>query len=126
MNWEHHNRRPEARAFSGAVLVIIGGLLLFANLNFINIRPIAAQWWPLILVIIGVKHLLFWRGPSALGGGLFWIGTGALFLSSTLGYLNFAITSVIWPLALIWFGIVIVFGCGGRGGRTTLGSGSDM
>jgi len=116
MTFEHY-QRPEGKAFTGAIFVIIGGLLLFANLNYINIRPIVEQWWPLLLMVIGVKQLLFWRGPGAWAGGAMWIGIGALFLSKTLGYLQFSISSVIWPLVLIWVGVVIVFGCGGQGRR---------
>jgi hypothetical protein len=126
MTWEHYSSRPESKAFTGAIFVIVGGLLLFANLNFINIRPILTQWWPLLLVIIGLKQLLFWRGPSAWAGGLFWMGTGALFLASTLGLIQVGITSVLWPLVIIWFGVITVFGCNGRGRGSSMHSGSDV
>jgi hypothetical protein len=126
MTWEHHNDRPEGKAFTGAIFVIIGGLLLFANLNFVNIRPIVEQWWPLLLMVIGLKQLLFWKGPSAWAGGAMWIGIGALFLSRTLGYLQFAISSVIWPLVLIWVGVMIVFGCSGKGRRSSAQSKSEV
>jgi len=45
-----------------------------------------------------------------------------LFLSSTLGYLNIGITSLLWPVMLIWFGVFTVIGCSGNcetiGGRS--------
>ncbi len=126
MTWENDNCTPESKAFTGAIFVIVGGLLLFANLNFISLRPILAQWWPLILVVIGLKQLLFWRGPIAWAGGLFWMGTGALFLAGNLGYMQLRITSVLWPLVIIWFGVMMVFGSNGRGRKNSMHSGSDV
>jgi hypothetical protein len=117
MTWQHENRR-EGRIFTGVVFLIIGTLLLLGNLNFIEIRPLLSQWWPLILVVIGIKQLLLLNGPSAWIGGLFWVGTGGLFLASTLGYIQITITSVLWPLMLIWFGILIALGQNGCGSNS--------
>ena len=117
--------RHEARYFMGGIFLIFGTLLLLDNLNFLNIRPTLSHWWPMILVVFGVKQLILMRGSRALIGGLFWIGTGALFLASTLGYVHIAITSVIWPLLLIWFGVLIVLGHNGRCGRRSIQDGSE-
>jgi len=109
----------------GVVFLVIGTLLLLGNLNFINTRFLFSHWWPLILVVIGIKQLLILRGPGAWIAGLFWAGTGALFLASTLGYIHVAITSVLWPLMLIWFGVLIVVGHHGCG-RNSIEDGSKM
>jgi hypothetical protein len=124
MTWRYGERR-EGRVFTGVVFLIIGIVLLLGNLNVLEIRPLLSQWWPLILVIVGIKHLLNLRGTTAWLGGLFWIGTGALFLASTLGYIHIAITSVIWPLMLIWFGVLVVVGGNGCG-KTSIRDGSEM
>ena len=110
--WRHERRR-EGRVFTGVVFLVIGTLLLLGNLNFLDIRSLFSQWWPLILVVVGVRHLLYLRGTVAWAGGLFWIGTGGLFLASRLGYIHVAITSILWPLMLIWFGVLIVVGHNG-------------
>ena len=49
------------RSRTGAlVLIIVGVLLLFSNLGWIpQLRPLLHQWWPLILIIVGV--LMFVR-----------------------------------------------------------------
>ncbi len=124
MTWRDRERR-EGRIFMGAIFLILGSLLLVSNLNMLDIRPIFSQWWPLILVVIGVKQLLILRGSGAWIGGLFWIGTGALFLASTLGYIHTGISAFAWPLVLIWFGVLMVLGHNGRG-RNSVRSGSDM
>jgi hypothetical protein len=109
--------RPDKGIFSGLLFLTLGVILLLGNMSLFPVRPLLTQWWPALLVIIGIKHLIVFRGRSAWVGGLFWIGTGALFLSSTLGYVSIAIPSLIWPLLLIWFGVFTVLGCGGSCGR---------
>ena len=120
-----HRRQRGDRIVSGAVLLVIGIALLLSNLNLLELRPLLSHWWPLILVLIGVKQILWLRGPSALVGGLFWIGTGGLFLASTLGYIHISIASVVWPLMLIWFGVLIAMGYNGRCRSNCVEDGSD-
>jgi hypothetical protein len=122
--WRHERRR-EGRIFTGVVFLIIGTLLLLGNLNFLDIRPLFSHWWPLILVVIGVKQFLILNGSGAWIGGVFWVGTGVLFLASTLGYLQIAITSILWPLMLIWFGVLIAVGHNGCR-RDSIEDGSKM
>jgi hypothetical protein len=107
--------------FAGLLFLALGVILLMGNMDLFPVRPVLSQWWPVLLVIVGIKHLVLFRGPSAWIGALFWVGTGALFLSSTLGYLNLSIPSLLWPVMLIWFGVFTVIGgtCGkGFSGRS--------
>jgi hypothetical protein len=122
MTWEPESRRG-VQVFTGIVFVTIGAVLLLGNFNFLQLRPLLSQWWPLILVVVGIKHLVLWRGSVAWVSGLFWIGSGGLFLASRLGYLQVRTTSIIWPLMVIWFGILVAMGpCGpdsiGDGSKT--------
>ncbi|HEU0199346.1 MAG TPA: DUF5668 domain-containing protein [Burkholderiaceae bacterium] len=40
------------------VLIVLGALFLLSNLGLIpHIRPLLAQWWPLILIAVGVYLL---------------------------------------------------------------------
>jgi hypothetical protein len=123
MTWQPESRRG-GQIFGGIVFVTIGAVLLLGNLNFLSLRPLLSQWWPLILMIIGIKHLVLWRGSVGLVSGLFWIGSGALFLASRLGYLQVAITSIIWPLLVIWFGILVALGPCGPCGPNSIHDGS--
>lgn len=123
MTMRYRNRR-EGKVFSGILLVVIGTIFLLGNLNFLEIRPLLSHWWPLLLIVFGIKHLIVWRGTGAWVGSLFWLTTGALFLANTLGYIDIGLSKVIWPLLLIWFGIAITFGpsCG----RPSIRNGSEM
>jgi hypothetical protein len=112
----HTGGRREGRGFMGILLLTFGVLMLLSNLNVLSMRMVIYQWWPLILLAFGLKYLIAMRGSAAWIGGLFWMGTGALFLGSTLGYLEFPVTRVIWPLMVIWFGVLIALGETGRCG----------
>ena len=105
--------RQGAGVFGGLLFLVLGTILLLGNLELFPVRPVLSQWWPAILILFGIKHLLMWSGRQALLGASFWIATGLLFLSSTLGYLNVGITSLLWPIMLIWFGVFTVMGCSG-------------
>src|SRR5215207_9286122 len=108
------HERPGRGIFAGLMFLALGIILLVGNMDLFQIGPVLSQWWPLILVIIGIKHLVLFRGTSALIGAMFWIGSGALFLSSTLGFLQIGVPRLLWPVMLIWFGVFTVLGTGGR------------
>ena len=114
------HERHGGNVFAGLLFLTLGVLLLAGNLNLFPVRPLLSQWWPVILVLVGIKQILVLRGPSAWVGALFWIGTGALFLSSTLGLVPVSIPGLLWPVMLIWFGVWALVGrsgnCGGQVG----------
>ena len=123
MSWQPE-RRQDGQMFLGIVFVAIGAVLLLGNLNVLNLRPFLSHWWPLILVAFGIKHLLLWRGTAAWVSGLFWIATGGLFLASRLGYIQVAITSLLWPVMVIWIGILVALGPCGPCGAGSIHDGS--
>jgi len=48
------------RSRTGAlILIVVGALLLLSNLGWIpHLGPLWHQWWPLILIIIGILMLV--------------------------------------------------------------------
>jgi hypothetical protein len=111
--------RPDKGIFAGLVFLAIGVILLIGNFNLFPVQPMLVQWWPVLLILGGIKHLIVYRGPSAWVGALFWIGTGLLFLSSTLGLVNIEIPGMLWPLLLIWFGVFTILGNGNQCGNVS-------
>ena len=120
MYCNNDGNRTGGRIFSGLLFLAAGLLLLVANFNMIELRPILSRWWPLILVIMGVKHLVQW-GSGAWLNASFWVGSGLLFLASSLGYINVSFGSLIWPVVLIWFGVAMAVGRPGCSGAPTPG-----
>jgi predicted membrane protein len=111
--WEDRRARRGYRShnhgiFFGAVVVAIGCLLLLDNLGIFRFRDIW-QYWPVLLIVWGVSHLIDSRTPSGwIWGGMITL-VGALFLLDTLDIFvfNFA---VVWPVLLIAFGVSVLIG----------------
>jgi len=48
--------KPRATAL---ILIILGALFLLSNLGLLpRLGPLFAQWWPLILIVVGVLMLV--------------------------------------------------------------------
>lgn len=50
----------QAKSRTGAIiLIVLGTLFLLSNFGWIpRIGPLLAQWWPVILIVVGVSLLL--------------------------------------------------------------------
>ena len=88
----------------GLILAGIGVLFLLQNLGIIYINEIW-QYWPVILIAIGVS-----RAATAYGfGGRVWGGmmvlVGSVFLLRNLDILRVDIWNFLWPVLLIFLGI---------------------
>jgi hypothetical protein len=97
------------RVITGAILVVLGLLLLAANLRFFNLNgaAIMAVWWPLGLLLLG--SLLISLRAWFLGSTLTLYGL--LFLAIELGLLRASVASLIhvwWPLGLLVVGVVLI------------------
>lgn len=111
--WEDRRARRGYRShnhgiFFGVVVVAIGCLLLLDNLGIFYIRDVW-QYWPVLLIVWGLSHLMDSRTPS----GWVWGGAvaliGAFWLLRNLGVI-FIDFSVIWPVILIAFGVSVLVG----------------
>lgn len=96
----------KGRLIAGIIVIIIGGLFLLNNtVESINLGSVF-QFWPLILIILGVALLIKDRLRS-LFGPLILIVIGGLFLISNLEILSI---SQYWPALLILIGLAIIIG----------------
>ena len=53
--------RTHSSKFGAIVLILIGGIFLLVNLGFLpvaELKALLAQWWPVILIVIGVWMLV--------------------------------------------------------------------
>jgi predicted membrane protein len=92
----------------GLLLVVIGGLILLANLDVLNLGPFVSRWWPLIIIGIGLWKLGVW-GAQSLGSFLVLIIIGVLCLLANLGVIAWGAIFRLWPLFLIVTGIWVLF-----------------
>jgi len=89
----------------GTILVALGGLLLIERTGLLNFDIWSSIWtyWPLILVLIGVK--LFVEGKTS--GAIILTTFGTVLLLTNIFDWNFF--AILWPLAIIAVGISIIF-----------------
>jgi predicted membrane protein len=99
-----HIDRSANRAGIGVLLILAGFLLLMHTLDVLDFGDIIANWWPLILIILG----LFKLREADKGPSIFLLILGLIFLSATLDIISWSRIWRLWPLILIAIGISLV------------------
>ena len=94
------------RVWLGLLFLLLGLGFLLHQTDIIDLPQLFSNWWPLILIIIGVVQLINRRHSSASSGLLFLL-IGLLFLMNQ--WLDMDLTAYIWPLIFIIIGILIIF-----------------
>ena len=92
----------------GIILIAIGVLVLLANLGQLPFALHPHQWWPLILIFLGLAHLYNNRNIFDFSG-LFLVLLGVTFLLATLRVICWGDIWRFWPALLILLGISIIF-----------------
>ena len=92
----------------GAILIGVGALVLLANLDVFHFHFNLGDWWPLILVVLGVIHIVDSRHIFDFSG-LFLILLGGVFLMAELNIICWGDVWQWWPAVLILLGISILF-----------------
>jgi hypothetical protein len=101
-------RNFQGRIFSGLVIIAIGVIFLLANMDKLDFGDFISIYWPMILIVIGISHLLS-SGFRNAGFGLLLIAIGAFFQLINLGVLEGRVWTYFWPLLIIAAGLWIIF-----------------
>lgn len=88
----------------GAIIAIVGVLLLLDHMDFIHIGPLF-RFWPMILVFVGIGHIF---DSTNRIWGLILIVVGLVFQTNNLGLTHFRIGDL-WPLAIIAVGLLLMW-----------------
>lgn len=97
------------RFWTGLIFLLFGLGFLFHQLDVWDFPAILGNWWPLILIVIGIVQLTNRTNASWIPGFLFII-VGGLFLINQ--WIDLNIGAIIWPLIFIFIGLVIIFSRG--------------
>ena len=99
-------RGKEQHLVIGVVAIVLGLLFLFDNLNFFEMRH-WVPFWPTVFLVIGVVKLNSSGDRSDYVMGCGWLALGTLLM---LGHFDILRISwrVIWPLVLIWVGVMLL------------------
>ena len=99
-----HIDRSANRAVIGILLILAGFLLLMHTLDVLDFGNVIANWWPLVLIVIG----LFKLRETDKGPGVFLLVLGLIFLSATLDAIPWSGIWKLWPLVLIAIGVSFI------------------
>lgn len=90
-----------------SVLIVLGVVFLIGNLDIIDVDvgDFIADWWPAILIALGVSGLA--RSRAASMGQIFLIAVGVVLLLMTLDVVE---SGLLWPVIIIGIGVWILLG----------------
>ena len=104
-------QRTRRNIFGGLILLLIGLIFLLDNLKVIPPEFSLKDWWPLILILIGIFQLVQSRCFFHFSGWLL-IFLGGVFLLTVQHRFGLEWDNIwrLWPVILILLGISIIFG----------------
>ena len=91
-----------ARMIAGVVLVILGIGALLDQLTTFDFGSFISDWWPMLLVLVGLVQLLTRSAPIA--GALVLIVAGLVLEAGALELLGVGFWELFWPVILIAIG----------------------
>jgi len=100
----NRHERPAQGAIFGALVCLVGVLLLLDHLNIISVDHLW-RFWPVILIAVGAAHM---AEPGRRPWGAVVLLVGTLFLLSSLNILHFNWVEL-WPLAIIIAGGMMIW-----------------
>jgi hypothetical protein len=106
----------DSRIAVGIIILLIGILILLGNLGLFYIRNLG-QFWPVILIGLGLARIFDSPGSRSKLWGVFMTGIGAIILAYNFGLFpwDLDLSRLLWPFLLICAGIAILIrGIGGR------------
>lgn len=97
------------RIFWGLLIILIGVLFLLDQMGQLDFGSIISRYWPLILILAGIWHLIANNFRDA-AGGLFMIIIGGFFMLMKLEILGRSAWHYFWPLIIIAVGLLVLLG----------------
>jgi len=100
-------RDYQRRIFAGILIIVIGVIFLLGNLDRIDVGDLLSEYWPLILVAVGLWHILA-HNFRQVGTGLILIAVGSVFMLIKWGILGIDFWKFFWPALIISVGLWIL------------------
>jgi predicted membrane protein len=101
-----NNKKISGPVLIGLLLIVLGAVWVLNNTHVIDFE--IKEWWPLILIVIGLVHLINRRRFFVFSGWLL-IGLGVVFLLAENGVVHWHEVWKYWPVILILVGLSIIF-----------------
>jgi predicted membrane protein len=100
--------RTHSNIFLGLILIALGVIFLLSTFDVYDFGNLIADWWPVILIVIGLKKLAS-PGEPRFGGGSLLLVIGVIFLLFNLNILEWRYIWYLWPVVLILVGLRFLF-----------------
>lgn len=97
----------------GLILVSLGGGLLAREFGYLPAHVRALDFWPLLVVFIGISSLTRARSVVGASFALAFTGLGGVLLASNFGVLTFP-AARLWPALLVLLGLAVLLSGGRR------------
>lgn len=108
-----HPVRLTGRLVVGLIVITLGVLFTLDNLGIVDSSRVL-EWWPAVLVAVGISRLTGWGTRRRYTSGSVLVALGAWMLLHNLGYLPYGVSDL-WPVLFIVVGASIVTRALGRG-----------
>jgi predicted membrane protein len=99
-HWNRSGPPPGSRLVLAILLIVLGAALFLDNVGLFPIHNIW-NYWPVVLVGVGVSKLVSCRTAGHYVLGILLICFGSLFLLSNLGILHVHTKNDSWPISMI-------------------------
>jgi predicted membrane protein len=104
----HETPRTHGNILLGLILIALGIIFIFSKFIPFDFFDFIFDWWPLILVLIGLKKMMS-PGEPRFGGGFIIFIIGTFFLLINLNILRWSYLTYLWPVVLILIGLRFIF-----------------
>jgi|APMI01.1.fsa_nt_gi predicted membrane protein len=91
------------RTITATALILLGVILLLANINAYNMQALFATWWPIALIVAAALMLMNERRNY--GWPLFFAGVGVVLLLNNLNITAIDLGDIFLPALVIMFGV---------------------
>jgi predicted membrane protein len=91
----------------GIIILLVGTLFLLENLGYFYVGDIW-QFWPVILIALGIGRILDSRSLNSALWGATVGGIGLILLANNLDYLPWRLWHFVWPALLILWGLILL------------------
>lgn len=95
------------RSITGIAIIAVGAGFLLDSFNVIEFGKLAADWWPLAVILAGV--LIFLNDTKSYLWAILVMGIGVLFQLRELDIIDVNPWQVFWPVVIITVGLSVLF-----------------
>jgi len=108
--------RRTSRLVGGALLLLVGSLLVLKNFGYVDAGRLV-DYWPLLLVWVGLSRLLAPRPGRHVASGAILLALGVAFLADRFDWVDFSMRDF-WPVLCVIAGLALIAeGLAARGAR---------